>query len=169
MADLAKAVRKQRLRVLSSVALASPTMGLRVWSNRAKGVRMGKNVWIGPLVFLDIHHSHPDAADSLVIGDHTAIGHGCSLFTHDSLFWQITGGAEPVRYRRLVLGSYVNVSPHSFLYGCTIGDHSVVAPGSVVVGGTYPAWSLISGNPAKVVRDLSDRDPGRRDPGRKQG
>lgn len=164
MPSLSFRIRRQRLRLLSVVALGSPSMGMRIWANRAKGVRMGERPWIGPLVYLDIHHSHPQVADSLVIGDHTAIGHGCSLFTHDSLYNQITDGAEPVRFGRVVLGDHVNVSPHSFLYNCTIGDHCVVAPGSVVIGGSYPAWSLIGGNPAKVLRDLSSRDQTRADP-----
>jgi len=42
------------------------------------------------------------------------------------------------------------------LKGVTIGPRSVVAAGSVVPKGNYPADSLIGGNPAKVIRQLGN-------------
>lgn len=41
------------------------------------------------------------------------------------------------------------------LKGVQIGDNSVVAAGSVVLKGEYPAYSLIAGNPAKVLKVLN--------------
>lgn len=40
------------------------------------------------------------------------------------------------------------------LKGVSIGPRSIVAAGSVVTKGIYPADSLIGGNPAKVFRQL---------------
>ena len=40
------------------------------------------------------------------------------------------------------------------LKGVSIGPRSIVAAGSVVTKGIYPADSLIGGNPAKVIRQL---------------
>lgn len=37
--------------------------------------------------------------------------------------------------------------------GTVIGDNSVVATGSVVAGKTFPAYSAIGGNPAKVIKE----------------
>jgi acetyltransferase-like isoleucine patch superfamily enzyme len=42
------------------------------------------------------------------------------------------------------------------LKGVTIGSRSIVAAGSVVTKGDYPADSLIGGNPAKVIRQLAN-------------
>ena len=40
----------------------------------------------------------------------------------------------------------------TILKGVQIGDHSIVAAGSVVLAGHYPNGSLIAGNPAKVIK-----------------
>ena len=40
----------------------------------------------------------------------------------------------------------------TILKGVEIGDHSIVAAGSVVLAGQYPNGSLIAGNPAKIIK-----------------
>lgn len=42
------------------------------------------------------------------------------------------------------------------LKGVILGDGCVVASGSVVASGVYPARSVLAGNPAKVVKKISD-------------
>jgi acetyltransferase-like isoleucine patch superfamily enzyme len=44
------------------------------------------------------------------------------------------------------------------LPGTTIGRGTVVGAGSVVKG-EIPAWVVVSGVPAKVVREISERGP----------
>lgn len=150
-------LRKLFLRVATGLSMVVPSMGARIWLNRVKGVKFGRDPWMGGLIYLDIHHSHPDVANSLVLGDHVALGNNVSIYTHDSLYNLVTGGREPVRFGHVRIGDYVNVSPNAFLYDCEIGHHSIVAPGAVVAGGTYPPYSLIAGNPAKVVKDIRAR------------
>jgi maltose O-acetyltransferase len=150
-------LRKQKLRYLTSLAMVAPTMSMRVRLNRWKGVRIGRDPWLGALVYLDIHHSHPSPDDCLVLGDGVAIGNGVAVYTHDSLYNRVSELREPVQFCRVVIGDWVNVSPGAFLYNCTIGSHSIIAPGSVVVNAEFPPYSLIAGNPAKVVRDISRR------------
>ena len=154
---LPRSVRSIWLRVLSAVAMWAPSMPLRIAANRAKGVKFGTGPWIGVHAYLDVHHSHPDPANCLVFGDNVAIGNNVSIFTHDSLYNRITAGRDPIEWGHVHTGSHVNISPHSFLYNCTIGDHSIVAPGSVVANAEFPPYSLIAGNPAKVVKDLRER------------
>jgi hypothetical protein len=101
--------RKQRLRYLTALAMVAPTMKARVRFNRWKGVRFGAEPWLGVLVYLDMHHSHPDPGSSLVLGDHVAIGNSVSIYTHDSLYHQITGGRDPVELGGGVVGSVVNI------------------------------------------------------------
>jgi len=43
----------------------------------------------------------------------------------------------------------------TILKGAKIGNHCIIASGSVVLKGEYPDYSLIAGNPAKVVKKLS--------------
>jgi acetyltransferase-like isoleucine patch superfamily enzyme len=150
-------LRKQWLRYLTAFSMVAPTMPARIRANRLKGVRFGRDPWLGVLAYLDIHHSHPDAANSLVLGDHVAIGNNVSIYTHDSLYHLVTAGREPVRFGYVRIGDRVNVSPGSFLYDCTIGSHSIVAPHAVITGGEYPPYSLIAGNPARVVKDIRSR------------
>lgn len=157
MADLGRQRRKQKLRYLTALAMIAPTMGARIRFNRMKGVRFGRDPWLGSFVYLDIHHSHPDVENSLVLGDRVAIGNFVSIYTHDSLYNLVTDGREPVRFGRVEIGDFVNVSPNAFLYDCTIGSHSIVAPGAVVAGGEYPPYSLIAGNPARVVKSIEER------------
>lgn len=75
----------------------------------------------------------------------------------------------------LRLGRQVTVGHRAMLHGCTVGDGSLIGIGSVVLNGavigrsslvganslvtegkTFPDGALIMGNPARVVRMLSD-------------
>lgn len=84
-------------------------------------------------------HSFPDEA--AVIGPEAHIGHGA-----------IIHGAT--------LGHHVVVGMNSVIHdGAHLGDDSVVGSASVVLGGTrIPPASLVMGVPAKVIRELDDRE-----------
>ena len=75
----------------------------------------------------------------------------------------------------LHIGDFVTVGHKVMLHGCTIGDHSLVGIGSIILnhakignnsivganslvteGKEFPDGVLIMGSPAKVVRELSD-------------
>ena len=161
---LVRFLRKQWLRFITFFALIAPTVGTRVLLNKMKGVQLGDSAWIGGFVFLDIHHSHPDRKNSLVLGSHVAIGNYASIYTHDSLYNQVTEGRDPVEFGQVVVGDYVNISPNTFIYNSTIGHHSIVAPLSMVVNSHFPPYSLIAGNPAKVVKDLQTHIEGQAAP-----
>jgi acetyltransferase-like isoleucine patch superfamily enzyme len=44
----------------------------------------------------------------------------------------------------------------TILCGVTIGEHAIVGAGSVVLK-DVPAHTIVAGNPAKVIRRVSDR------------
>jgi len=63
---------------------------------------------------------------------------------------------EAVGKEKIKLGKNVWVGWGAIiLKGVEIGDHSIVAAGSVVLKGKYPDNALIAGNPAKVVKRYS--------------
>lgn len=76
-----------------------------------------------------------------------------------------------------VLGDYVTVGHGAIVHGCTVGDNTVVGMGATVLNGARigrncmvgagalvtgktdaPDGSLLVGNPAKVVRPLTDEE-----------
>lgn len=62
---------------------------------------------------------------------------------------------QPVRSAPVVIGENVFVGANAIvLRGTVIGDRSVVAAGSVVNGGEYPAAHIIAGVPARTLRPL---------------
>ena len=66
-------------------------------------------------------------------------------------------GVRTNHSKDIVLGDHVWVGNSVIvLKGANIGDHSIVAIGSVVPGKTYPANSVIGGNPAKVIKSNVD-------------
>lgn len=92
-----------------------------------------------------------DASLSIEVGDHCKLGDGCQI--RDSNYHEIDEGAgvkqAPIKIGRNVwLGTNAMIMP-----GVEIGDHSVVGANSVVTK-SVPPRTLVSGNPAKVIREL---------------
>jgi acetyltransferase-like isoleucine patch superfamily enzyme len=76
------------------------------------------------------------------IGKYTAVTFGAAILAHD---WVNN------RNRSVFIGDDCFIGAHSIvLPGVTIGDHSVIAAGSIVAR-DIPPGSLVAGNPARVV------------------
>jgi acetyltransferase-like isoleucine patch superfamily enzyme len=96
-------------------------------------------------------HCYLNPDDRLTIGDRTALGSHCLIFTHSS-YLPVTHG-YPVRFAPVSIGSDVWLPWHAFvLPGAVIGDGATVGAFSMV-GGTVPPNSLAVGVPAKVVKE----------------
>jgi acetyltransferase-like isoleucine patch superfamily enzyme len=117
---------------------------------RAQGLLMGKNVRIQ-------EGGHIDSRGGVIIGDNTHISRNLTLY---SSIHNYRDGRVPYD-RRLIcrpviieenvwLGMNVNIVP-----GVRIGESSVVGMGSVVTK-DVPPFTVVGGNPAKVLRQ---RDP----------
>lgn len=111
-------------RFLHKLAFIAPGGGsVRPWLRRLGGARIGKNVWIAQLVYLDeLHPSH------ISIGDNCTIGFRTSIFAH--FYW---GHRRPDGGGRVVIENNVFVGPHCvILPNVTIGEGAVIRAGSVV-------------------------------------
>lgn len=112
------------------------------------------------------HFNFIDAVGGLVIGEGTQITSHVALLSHSShqavrlmgrRYW---GHPAPAGYRqgRTVIGPY-----------CFIGAHALIAPGTHLgrgvlvrahsyVDGTFPDYSVIGGQPARVLGDVRELD-----------
>ncbi len=115
----------------------------------------------------------------LVIGDHTFIGHGCSIAVADSVrigrYCRLAGGvsvsdydghpidpmlrrtqpAPPAAIRPVVIGDDVWIGRGaSILKGVTIGDRAIIGAGAVVTR-AVPPDVIVAWNPARVVKNLA--------------
>ena len=106
---------------------------------------------IGDRVFLNrgvaLHASeHVRIGDNVFVGDLSAI--------YDSNFHEVEPG-RGVEVKPVTIGRNVWIGRAAIILpGVTIGDHSVVAAGSVVTR-SVPPGSLVGGNPAKQLRELA--------------
>ena len=91
------------------------------------------------------------AARSVTIGDNVHIADLAAIYDTD--FHQLEEGAE-VRVAAVKIGADAWIGRQAIvLPGVTIGDHAVVAAGSIVTK-DVPARTLVAGNPASVKRQL---------------
>lgn len=108
-------------------------------------VRIGKHVWVGPYTILDGAHA------PLFIGDHTSVGSGCHVYTHNTIEHALTGGRAARFVRATRIGRACFLSPLCIVGpGSVLGDHTFVAAGSFVQG-EFPSQSFLAGNPARRV------------------
>ena len=99
------------------------------------------------------------AAERITMGDNTMIGDLATIYDTD--FHRIDEGSEP-RVAPVTIGDNVWLGRAAMvLPGVTIGDHSIVAAGAVVTK-DVPARSVVAGNPARVVREVTASDDWRR-------
>lgn len=113
-------------------------------------VSIGENTWINNN-FAVISES-----GLIEIGKDCLIGH--DVFIVDSDFHQVNPdfrrGGEKSASEPVLIGDNVFIGSRvTILKGSCIGDGSVVAANSVI-SGTFPARSLIAGNPGKLMRIL---------------
>lgn len=122
-------------RVLQQMAMCMPgATTLRVWLHRARGVKIGMNVFISYGVLID--SSSPDLVS---IGDHCFLGIRSTIIAH---FKEARG----VRIEPEVF-----IGPGSIILpNVEIGRGAVVTAGSVVTH-SVPPMTMVQGNPATPV------------------
>lgn len=128
--------------------------------------RSGARLSIGSRSF--IGKSILSIADSVEIGDDVMISWGATITDHDSHSinfndrrYDVKGWMrgekswEHIRISRVVIESKAWIGFNSIiLKGVRVGEGSIVAAGAVVTKDVEP-WTIVAGNPAKVVKILN--------------
>ena len=99
------------------------------------------------------------ATHSIVVGDDCLIGDLVAIFDTD---YHPMEPSRPTRFAPVRLGANVWVGRSAMILpGVTIGDHAVIAAGSIVTD-DVPARTLAAGVPARPIRTLDIPDGWRR-------
>jgi acetyltransferase-like isoleucine patch superfamily enzyme len=124
--------------------------------------------------------SRYSANPTLTIGDHSGIGHGCrftigkriTIGQHcriaadvwmfdspghplDAAARQAGDAPRPDDVRPITIGDNVWIGGRAIIHpGVTIGDHSIVSAGAVVMS-DVPAHAVVAGNPARAVMNAA--------------
>jgi len=118
--------------------------------HKMRGVKMGKDVFIDPTAIIET--AFPE---NITIGNDVRITAGCVIMSHiKAPHYLRETGLVPVVLKPVVLEDHCFIGVNSVIMpGVTIGKASVVTSGSVVVT-NVPAYSMVQGNPAKVIKQF---------------
>lgn len=114
------------------------------------GVNMGENNFVPDK---ETWSSEPYL---ITVGNNCQITMGVRIFTH--------GGGQAIRHQipdfdafgKVVIEDYVYIGNNALIMpGVTIGEHSIVAAGSIVTK-SVPPNTVVAGNPAKIVCSVND-------------
>ena len=147
---------KQNGKFLKHTRLSSSTV-----INSPQNLNIADNVWVW-------HHSVLDASNGISIGKGCQIGAFVGIFSHSSHIairlmgdnYLETDINDRVGYikERVEIGEYVFIGTSTLVYpGATIGNGCIVLSGSHVKG-TIPDFSVVSGNPAKIITTIDNID-----------
>jgi acetyltransferase-like isoleucine patch superfamily enzyme len=109
------------------------------------------------------------AAQNISIGDDVLISWGVTVVDHNSHAISFSERAEDVTNWRLGKKDWAHVKTAPIkisnkvwigfnsiiLKGVTIGEGAIVGAGSVVTK-DVPAWTIVAGNPAKIIREIPE-------------
>lgn len=130
---------------------------LRPWVLRKVGAKVGKDVFIGSNVWIDSGH-----ADMIILEDHVHIAGECTILCHQRNLSNYHIGDD---YAKL---GY-NIASVHLKKGCLIGQRTMVMPGVTIgegaIVGAYslvtkdiPPWTIAVGRPAKVIKQITERN-----------
>lgn len=91
----------------------------------------------------------------ITIGKRCAIGHAVHMITNYGT--RFYGKYKGERIKPIKIGNYVHIGYGAMIRGgVTIGDFAVIGMGSVVVK-DVPPFSIVGGNPARVIKERPDK------------
>lgn len=152
-------IRRKRLQKMMDWAILEP---INPRKNRPRilrklGCKVGKDVFVGDYVRIDLSH-----ADMITIDDHAHVASGTRLLCHQRNMSDYCVGDDYAKLGYIIKpihlckGSLVGMD--SFIMpGVTIGEGAIVGAGSLVTK-DVPAWTIATGRPAKVVKEIPKRE-----------
>lgn len=130
---------------------------IRPWCLKKVGCHVGKGCFIGDSVKIDTGH-----ADMITLEDSVSIAGGTRLLCHQREFSDYFVGSDYMKLdyiiKPIVLKKGCLIGMESFvLPGVTVGEGAIVGAGSLVTK-DIPAWTVATGRPAKVVKQIPKRE-----------
>ena len=130
---------------------------LRPCLMRKMGCHVGNRCFIGDHVRIDTGH-----ADMITLEDGVSIAGGSRLLCHQRDFSDYYVGSDynalGYTIKPIVLKKGCLIGMESFvLPGVTVGEGAIVGAGSLVTK-DIPAWTVATGRPAKVVKEIPRRE-----------
>lgn len=138
--------------------------GFLVTETDRSELRIGNNVFIGG-------GTNVDCVTSIVIEDDVLVSYHCTIADSDNASlnyhvrkkhlsewreqrfdWSVIAAA-PIKISK---GAWIGARA-VILKGIVIGEGAIVGAGSVV-SQDVPAWTIVGGNPARVIRELTDEE-----------
>lgn len=119
--------------------------GVRI--HNGLGLELGDNVNIAADCALQ-------AGGGIVIGDRTAFGPGCKVWSINHVFDDTERPMleQGYDYKSVLIGPDVWLAANVFLMpGVELSEGCIVSAGSVVGAKKYPPYSIIAGNPARII------------------
>lgn len=129
---------------------------LRPFLLRRLGCKVGKGVFIGDHVIVDMNH-----ANMITLDDYAHITGGCRLLCHqrDLSGYYIGDNAAKLKYKygKIHIGKGCMIGMETMIMpGVTIGDGAIIGAYSLV-SRNIPEWTIATGRPAKVIKHISAR------------
>ncbi len=121
-------------------------------------VKFGKGHYPG-----DSPGNYIQGYNGIEIGDHVNLAPGVGLVSasHDPLDNTKHQSSPPIR-----LGDHCWIGMNAvILPGVELGENVIVGAGAVVTK-SFPSYTIIAGNPARVIRELDPQGKPREEPGR---
>lgn len=141
--------------LLGNLVRAAPR-GVITILHKWRGVKMGKDCFIDPNAILET--AYPEM---ITMGNDVRVTVGAIIMCHIKAphYLQDTGIMPPI-VKPVVLEDHCFIGVNAVVMpGVTVGKASVVTSGSVVVS-SVPAYCMVGGNPAKVIKRFPNPEGG---------
>lgn len=138
--------------ILQLISKTLPYSGIKVRLQRMRGVKIGRNVHIGPMVTIDdVYPNFVIIEDGVSIaGQNFILTHNKPLEYHKHLSEAFLAPVVIKKNAWVAIGVII-------LPGVTIGEGAIVASGAVV-SKDVPPNTLVGGVPAKVLKEFEMKD-----------
>ncbi len=130
------------------ITVSTEFAGRKVRSKNKIRIKIGNNVDVG-------HNAFISANNSIEIGDHVIMAPYVFITDHDHGYSDVK---KNLHQQRLSESEHVKIEDNVFLgvkssilKNVTIGRHSVIGANAVVTK-NIPAYSIVAGNPARVIK-----------------